>query len=61
MDFDGAAKMSGARFVILKSGLAYLKRALATFMLDMHTNEFGYEEVSVPLLVRVLCLSVSEP
>ncbi|MDA0708516.1 MAG: serine--tRNA ligase [Proteobacteria bacterium] len=52
MDFDGAAKMSGARFVILKSGLAYLERALATFMLDMHTNEFGYEEVSVPLLVR---------
>ncbi|MBL4602160.1 MAG: serine--tRNA ligase [Emcibacteraceae bacterium] len=52
MDFDGAAKMSGARFVILRSDLAKLERALASFMLDMHTGEFGYEEVSVPLLVR---------
>tara|TARA_R110002096_G_scaffold428927_1_gene641189 strand:- start:18618 stop:19892 length:1275 start_codon:yes stop_codon:yes gene_type:complete len=52
MDFDGAAKMSGARFVILRSDLAKLERALAAFMLDMHTSEFGYEEVSVPLLVR---------
>ncbi len=52
MDFDGAAKMSGARFVILRGDLAKLERALAAFMLDMHTNEYGYEEVSVPLLVR---------
>ena len=52
MDFDGAVKMSGARFVILRSDLAKLERALAAFMLDMHTTEFGYEEVSVPLLVR---------
>lgn len=52
MDFEGAAKMSGARFVILRSDLAKLERALAAFMLDMHTTEFGYEEVSVPLLVR---------
>ena len=52
MDFEGAAKMSGARFVILRSDLAKLERALAGFMLDMHTTEFGYEEVSVPLLVR---------
>lgn len=52
MDFDGAAKMSGARFVILRSDLAKLERALAAFMLNMHTGEFGYEEVSVPLLVR---------
>lgn len=52
MDFEGAAKMSGARFVILRSDLAKLERALAAFMLDMHTTEYGYEEVSVPLLVR---------
>lgn len=52
MDFEGAAKMSGARFVILRSDLAKLERALAAFMVEMHTNEFGYEEVSVPLLVR---------
>ena len=52
MDFETAAKMSGARFVLLKSDLAKLERALAAFMLDMHTSEFGYEEVSVPLLVR---------
>ncbi len=52
MDFEGAAKMSGARFVILRSDLAKLERALASFMLTMHTTEFKYEEVSVPLLVR---------
>ncbi|NOZ43295.1 MAG: serine--tRNA ligase [Alphaproteobacteria bacterium] len=52
MDFDGAARMSGARFVILKGQLARLERALAAFMLDIHTTEFGYQEVSVPLLVR---------
>ncbi|MEZ5757221.1 MAG: serine--tRNA ligase [Emcibacteraceae bacterium] len=52
MDFDLSAKMSGARFVLLRSDLAKLERALAAFMLDMHTAEFGYEEVSVPLLVR---------
>jgi len=52
MDFEGAAKMSGARFVILRSDLAKLERALSAFMLTMHTTEFGYEEVSVPLLVR---------
>ncbi len=52
MDFDGAVRMSGARFVILRSDLARLERALAAFMLDMHTSDFGYEEVSVPLLVR---------
>ncbi|MBL4613075.1 MAG: serine--tRNA ligase, partial [Emcibacter sp.] len=52
MDFEGAARMSGARFVILKGGLARLERALSAFMLDVHTTEFGYEETSVPLLVR---------
>ena len=52
MDFDAAAKMSGARFVVLKGQLARLERALAQFMLDLHTDVHGYEEVSPPLLVR---------
>ncbi len=52
MDFETAAKLSGARFVVLKSGLARLERALGQFMLDLHTNEHGYMEVNPPLLVR---------
>ena len=52
MDFETAAKLSGARFVILKSGLARLERALGQFMLDLHTGEHGYTEVNPPLLVR---------
>jgi seryl-tRNA synthetase len=52
MDFETAAKLSGARFVVLKRQLARLERALAQFMLDLHTNEHGYVEVSPPLLVR---------
>jgi seryl-tRNA synthetase len=52
MDFETAAKLSGARFVVLKKGLARLERALGQFMLDLHTNEHGYTEVSPPLLVR---------
>jgi seryl-tRNA synthetase len=52
MDFETAAKLSGARFVVLKRGLARLERALAQFMLDLHTGEHGYTEVSPPLLVR---------
>jgi seryl-tRNA synthetase len=52
MDFEAAAKLSGTRFVVLKGALARLERALAQFMLDIHTNEFGYLEVSPPLLVR---------
>ncbi|NBO19750.1 MAG: serine--tRNA ligase [Proteobacteria bacterium] len=52
MDFDGAAKLSGARFVALKGGLARLERALASFMLDIHTTQFGYTEVVPPFLVR---------
>jgi seryl-tRNA synthetase len=52
MDFETAAAMSGARFVILKGALARLERALAQFMLDTHTSEFGYQEVSPPMLVR---------
>jgi seryl-tRNA synthetase len=52
MDFDAAAKLSGARFVVLKGALARLERALEQFMLDLHTNEHGYTEVSPPVLVR---------
>jgi seryl-tRNA synthetase len=52
MDFETAAKLSGARFVVLKSGLARLERALGQFMLDLHTGEHGYAEVNPPLLVR---------
>ena len=52
MDFERAAKMSGARFVVLKGALARLERALGTFMIDMHTQEHGYQEISPPLLVR---------
>lgn len=52
MDFEAAAKMSGARFVLLSGGLARLERALAQFFLDTHTGEHGYTEVSPPLLVR---------
>ncbi|MDG3443872.1 serine--tRNA ligase [Nitrospirillum amazonense] len=52
MDFSGAAKLSGARFTVLKGPLARLERALGDFMLDTHTREFGYTEVSPPLMVR---------
>jgi seryl-tRNA synthetase len=52
MDFEAAARMSGARFVVLKKHLARLERALAAFMLDVQTGEHGYSETSVPLLVR---------
>src|SRR5436853_5122538 len=52
MDFETAAKLSGARFVVLKGGLARMERALGQFMLDVHTGEHGYTEVSPPLLVR---------
>lgn len=52
MDFEAAAKLSGARFVVLKKGLARLERAIGQFMLDLHTNEHGYMEVNPPLLVK---------
>src|SRR5258707_3341961 len=52
MDFETAAKLSGARFVVLKKGLARLERAIGQFMLDLHTNEHGYAEINPPLLVR---------
>jgi seryl-tRNA synthetase len=52
MDFETAAKLSGARFVVLKKGLARLERAIGQFMLDLHSNEHGYTEINPPLLVR---------
>jgi len=51
MDFDTATKTSGSRFVFLKGKLAMLERAISNFMLDFHTKEFGYSEVSPPLIV----------
>ncbi len=52
MDFETAAKMSGARFVINKGALARLERALGQFMLDLHTSVHGYQEVNPPILVK---------
>jgi seryl-tRNA synthetase len=52
MDFERAGKLSGTRFVVLTGALARLERALASFMLDLHTVEFGYTEVNPPALVR---------
>jgi len=52
LDGDTAAKLSGARFTVLRGPLAHLHRALAQFMLDLHTGEHGYMEVNVPLLVN---------
>jgi seryl-tRNA synthetase len=52
MDFERAAKVSGARFVYLKAGLARLERALGMFMLDLHTDTFGYTEIVPPILAR---------
>jgi len=52
MDFEAAAKLSGARFTVLKGPLARLERALGEFMLNTHTEEFGYTEISPPLLVK---------
>lgn len=51
MDFDSASRMSGARFVVLRGALARLQRALAAFMLDLHTTRHGYEEVYAPWIV----------
>jgi len=52
LDFEAAARMSGARFVVMKSQVARLHRALAQFMMDLHTREHGYTEVYVPYLVQ---------
>ena len=52
MDFEQTAKISGSRFVTLKGQLAHLERALFNFMLDTHTTDFGFEEISPPTLVK---------
>jgi seryl-tRNA synthetase len=52
MDFEAAARMSGARFVVMSGALARMERALGAFMLDLHTGEHGYTEVNPPALVR---------
>ena len=52
MDFESAAKLTGARFVVLRRDLARMHRALIQFMLDLHTREHGYEELYVPYLVN---------
>ena len=52
MDFEIASKLSGARFVVLKGALARMERALGQFMLDLHTNEFGYSETYAPYMLR---------
>ena len=52
LDGDTAAKLSGARFTVLRGGVARLHRALAQFMLDLHTGEHGYEETNVPVIVN---------
>jgi seryl-tRNA synthetase len=52
MDFATAAKLSGARFVVLRKSLARLQRAIGQFMLDLHTTEHGYAEIQPPLLVK---------
>ncbi len=55
LDFETAAKLAGARFVVMKGALARLHRALAQFMLDLHTREHGYTEVYVPYMVSGAC------
>ena len=52
MDFETAAKLSGSRFVVLSGALARMERALANFMLTLHTEEFGYTEINPPIIVR---------
>ena len=52
MDFEISNKTSGARFVVLKKELALLERAISNFMLDVHTKDFGYTEISPPLIVN---------
>ena len=55
MDFEAAGRISGARFVVLKGGVARLHRALIQYMLDLHTGEHGYTEIYAPYLVRAAC------
>ncbi len=57
LDFEAASRLSGARFSVLKGSLARLHRALAQFMLDLHVNEHGYEEIYAPYLVNAAALT----
>ena len=57
LDFEAASRLSGARFSVLKGSLARLHRALAQFMLDLHVNEHGYEEIYAPYLVSAAALT----
>ena len=52
IDFESSIKLSGSRFVVLKDKIALLERALINFMLDIHTSEFNYTEISPPLIVN---------
>jgi seryl-tRNA synthetase len=56
IDFSAAVRISGSRFTILRGQIARLERALKNFMLDVHTREFGYEEIGVPFLVNSECM-----
>jgi seryl-tRNA synthetase len=56
MDFELASKLSGARFVVLRGALSKMERALAQFMVDLHTTEFGYEEIYAPYMLREECM-----
>lgn len=56
IDFETAAKLSGARFVVLRGKMARLQRALAQFMLDLHAEQHGYQEIAVPYIVNADCL-----
>ncbi|MCK9533897.1 MAG: serine--tRNA ligase [Pseudomonas sp.] len=56
LDFEAAAKLSGARFAVMRGGIARLHRALAQFMLDLHTAEHGYQEMYTPYLVQASAL-----
>ena len=56
LDFEAAAKLSGARFAVMRGGIARLHRALAQFMLDLHTSEHGYQEMYTPYLVQASAL-----
>lgn len=56
IDFETGAKLSGARFVVLRGPMARLSRAIAQFMLDLHTSEHGYQEISVPYIVNEDCM-----
>jgi seryl-tRNA synthetase len=56
MDFEAAARISGARFVVLRNQVAHLHRALAQFMLDLHTGEHGYTEIYAPYMVNAAAL-----